>query len=144
MYQLLHSGYGFKLEDTIRATNVIHGQKVGWALGTMLYEINAMPWKYIEEQQNFIAATDQDDNIVYEFYFLAVIVIGMVASSLAVLLRRWLRTIRRYDSQYEPLKEASIEIERYKIPPKAKSTDYIAIAYVLVRRFSCLLLAHCR
>jgi len=45
-FQLLHNGYGFGRNATIRATNVIDGQKVGWALGAMLYEINTMPWEY--------------------------------------------------------------------------------------------------
>lgn len=45
-FQLLHNGYGFKMNDTIRATKVINGQKIGWALGAMLYEINTMPWRH--------------------------------------------------------------------------------------------------
>lgn len=45
-YELLRSGYRFRNNDTIRVTDVINGQKVGWALGAMLYEINLMPWKY--------------------------------------------------------------------------------------------------
>ena len=43
----MRNGYGFKMEDNITATNVINGQKVGWALGSMLYEINTLPWTYI-------------------------------------------------------------------------------------------------
>jgi Golgi nucleoside diphosphatase len=46
VFQLLHNGFGFRMNDTIRATNVIKGHKVGWALGAMLYEINALPWRY--------------------------------------------------------------------------------------------------
>ena len=34
-FQLLHNGYGFRMDDTIRAAKVINGQKVGWALGAM-------------------------------------------------------------------------------------------------------------
>lgn len=33
VFQLLHNGFGFRMNDTIRATNVINGHKVGWALG---------------------------------------------------------------------------------------------------------------
>jgi len=45
-FELLHNGYGFKLDDHITVANVINGQKVGWALGSALYEINALPWEY--------------------------------------------------------------------------------------------------
>jgi len=48
-FELLHTGYGFKLDDHITVANVINGQKVGWALGSVLYEINALPWKYNDE-----------------------------------------------------------------------------------------------
>lgn len=50
VFQLLHHGFGFHLNDTIRATNVVNGHKVGWALGAMLYEINVLPWSYHSEQ----------------------------------------------------------------------------------------------
>ena len=33
VFQLLHNGLGFGMNDTIRATNVVNGHKVGWALG---------------------------------------------------------------------------------------------------------------
>ena len=42
VFQVLHNGYGFKMDDYITATNVVNGQKVGWALGAMMYEINTM------------------------------------------------------------------------------------------------------
>ena len=35
------------MEDNITATHIVNGQKIGWALGSMLYEINTLPWKYI-------------------------------------------------------------------------------------------------
>lgn len=44
---MLRNGYGFEMEDNITATDVVNGQKVGWALGSMLYEINTLPWTYI-------------------------------------------------------------------------------------------------
>lgn len=47
VYQLLHNGYGFKLDQRITAANVVNGHKIGWALGSMLYEINSLPWTYI-------------------------------------------------------------------------------------------------
>ncbi len=36
---LLQEGYGFKKENVIRFVNTIAGYKVGWALGSMLYEV---------------------------------------------------------------------------------------------------------
>lgn len=44
-YQLLKNGYGFNDQDYITAVRVVNGHKVGWALGSMLYEIQALPWK---------------------------------------------------------------------------------------------------
>ena len=39
-------GYGFGMDDHIIATNVVNGHKIGWALGSMMYEINTLPWQY--------------------------------------------------------------------------------------------------
>jgi GDA1/CD39 (nucleoside phosphatase) family len=39
-YQILHNGYGFSDDFEIMAVDVLNGQKLGWALGSMLYEIN--------------------------------------------------------------------------------------------------------
>jgi len=50
-FQLLRNGYGFKIEDNITAANVVAGQKVGWALGSMLYEINTLPWLYVPRKE---------------------------------------------------------------------------------------------
>ena len=46
VFNVLHNGYGFEMDEFITATEVIRGQKIGWALGAMLYEINTLPWKY--------------------------------------------------------------------------------------------------
>ena len=40
VYQLLRNGWEFGDDYVITAVDVIHGQKLGWALGCMLYEIN--------------------------------------------------------------------------------------------------------
>ncbi len=45
-YAMLTEGYGFKNHDNITAASVIDGQKVGWALGSTLYEINTMEWSF--------------------------------------------------------------------------------------------------
>lgn len=41
---MLSEGYGFNPETNITAASVVNSQKVGWALGASLYEINALPW----------------------------------------------------------------------------------------------------
>lgn len=44
---VLVDGYGFSLDTSMHFVDEIQGFKVGWALGSMLYEINALPWKYV-------------------------------------------------------------------------------------------------
>lgn len=46
VYQLLRNGYGFKDDYKITAVDVLDGQKLGWALGSILYEINTLPWEF--------------------------------------------------------------------------------------------------
>jgi GDA1/CD39 (nucleoside phosphatase) family len=41
----LVNGVGFPEGYHITALDVVNGQKLGWALGSMLYEINALPWE---------------------------------------------------------------------------------------------------
>lgn len=48
VHEILRNGYGFQPNDHITATDVLNGQKVGWALGSILYEINTLPWDYIQ------------------------------------------------------------------------------------------------
>jgi hypothetical protein len=40
VYQILRNGYGFHDDYKITAVDVLDGQKLGWALGSILYEIN--------------------------------------------------------------------------------------------------------
>ena len=44
--RLLIDGIGFPLDYEITAVDLINGQKIGWALGSILYEINTLPWKF--------------------------------------------------------------------------------------------------
>jgi hypothetical protein len=46
----LVEGYGFSLDQEITVLDTYKGHKVSWALGAMLYEINALPWAYAPEQ----------------------------------------------------------------------------------------------
>lgn len=49
-YVLLTDGYGFEPGRNLTVVNKIDGLKVTWALGAMLYEINALPWEYVRPQ----------------------------------------------------------------------------------------------
>lgn len=49
-YVLLTEGYGFEPGRNLTVVNKIDGLKVTWALGAMLYEINALPWEYVRPQ----------------------------------------------------------------------------------------------
>lgn len=113
-FQLLHNGYGFQMNDTIRAIQLIDGQKVGWALGAMLYEINAMPWHY-EKKSNpdrkFLDSyyTDHDhakhDNFLgtWQAALLVITVFGMIATLALVLVRRERKLRKMYG--YEMVKD---------------------------------------
>ena len=111
-FQLLHNGYGFQMNDTIRATRVINGQKVGWALGAMLYEINAMPWEYKPKGTDYLVGVDGDsssDHISLMSAFLLTIVVGVVLSLVFVLRHRHRfnkQLSARY--QYEEIRTLSI------------------------------------
>eukprot|EP00536_Pseudo-nitzschia_multiseries_P002756 jgi/Psemu1/317971/estExt_fgenesh1_pm.C_380011 len=48
-YQMLRNGWGLGDDSEIDAVDVIDGQKLGWALGSMLYEINTLPWDFHPE-----------------------------------------------------------------------------------------------
>jgi Golgi nucleoside diphosphatase len=43
---LMTEGYGFSLDSRVQFVDELAGYKVGWALGSMLYEINSLPWVY--------------------------------------------------------------------------------------------------
>ncbi len=49
-YALLTEGYGFEPSRNLTVVNKIDELKVTWALGAMLYEINALPWEYVKPQ----------------------------------------------------------------------------------------------
>ncbi|GMI45306.1 hypothetical protein TrCOL_g13325 [Triparma columacea] len=49
-YSMLHDGYGFSDSTNITVASIINGQKVTWALGSALYEINSLDWTYTPGQ----------------------------------------------------------------------------------------------
>jgi len=63
------------MEDNITATDVVMGQKVGWALGSMLYEINTLPWTYIpsDEVKDYNAIIHRDEDLYHFIGVLALV-----------------------------------------------------------------------
>lgn len=57
-FEMLHTGYGFPLNYEIESADVVNGQKLGWALGSTLYEINTLPWEFGGEYK-MIKSTDK-------------------------------------------------------------------------------------
>ena len=97
VYSLLRDGYGFHPNESITAANVIDGQRVGWALGSMLYEINSLPWKYIPSGRNHGPSSDYTN----EFrIFIEMMMVGIIFGLGLILGRRYLRLKRR---GYSPL-----------------------------------------
>jgi hypothetical protein len=107
VFQVLTTGYGFKPTDNITAAEVIGGQKVDWAVGAMLYEINTFPWRYappvirvheVEESalKGIVPAT------------IAAAVVGAIVA-LTLLLRR--RIDSRHHYGYEEIKGVSMNVD---------------------------------
>ena len=105
-FQLLHNGYGFELDEYVTATNVLNGQKIGWALGAMIYELNTFPWKY-EARHPSELVTDSPDSsplittAMIQACFFALVLLGFAAALIALFASRRRRTRQLYD----PIKE---------------------------------------
>ncbi|GKZ00882.1 hypothetical protein MPSEU_001039900 [Mayamaea pseudoterrestris] len=84
-FQLLHSGYGFGMNDTIRATKVINGHKISWALGAMLYEINTMPWRHAPRPMTSLSGADE---VAWDQICFVCISLCCLALALYTILRR--------------------------------------------------------
>merc|ERR1712232_795335 len=82
-FQTFYNGYGFRLDDAVSAVKVVKGQKVGWALGSMLYEINTLPWTIIPNkdlkvfnQISFTELTSEKSILMFMGVILSFCVIG--------------------------------------------------------------------
>ncbi|CAB9508558.1 Ectonucleoside triphosphate diphosphohydrolase [Seminavis robusta] len=100
-------GYGFKDQDEIAAKKIINGHKVGWAIGSMLYEINTLPWVY-EKPPHKHALPTRDNGFGYhdEYNMLnwEAFAIGFLVLFAGLLFMRRQRS-DAYKYQYEPVKE---------------------------------------
>ena len=75
-FQLLHFGFGFQMNDNITAADVVNGHKVGWALGSMLYEINTLPWEYLPKNEEF-QVYERSNIFVFFGVMIACVVLGL-------------------------------------------------------------------
>lgn len=100
-FQLLHNGYGFKMDDYITATNIVGGQKVGWTMGAIMYEINTLPWHYVANTPKINPVVDRH---LETTIFLSALVLGMIFALATIFRARVLA--KRY--QYEPIKHTEV------------------------------------
>ena len=119
VYEILRNGYGFQDSDYITATDIINGQKVTWALGSILYEINTLPWEYIESHgQHHL-----DERVREEFFddwgtslawFVGLVMVGAVVILLKIV------GFHRRNNQtkgYEVLRDVDVDnVEIEKLP----------------------------
>ena len=99
------------MEDNITAMNVVMGQKVGWSLGSMLYEINILPWKYIprEEVQTYNNVVERNE--FFNHFIVALICICMICFHIIFrsFQRRQNQHRREYKSQYSSISGVELE-----------------------------------
>lgn len=108
VFNVLRNGYGFEMDEHITATDVINGQKVGWALGAMMYEINTFPWTYElarDDELSDMAFNDatksQHGGRTFEAVFMAMIFVVLVGGLQLSFARR---SRRRNREEYLSLK----------------------------------------
>lgn len=100
---LLIDGFGFPETYHVTAADVVNGQKVGWALGSMLYEINTLPWvfnkKYLHKLHSMdILAGDSfeefsNSELAVGTLLLLVLLVGLIGSSKLVVSRLLAREV---------------------------------------------------
>ena len=132
IHEILRNGYGFEPDEYVIATDVVNGQKVTWALGSILYEINTLPWEYIDiHGKHHVDKRIQEDFISdwgKQFsFFLTILLIGSVLGVLLVFGRHCKMSMKKqkqHKEGYEYLREASpcdnnFEVE--KVPTRSLS-----------------------
>ena len=114
VYEMLHTGYGFPLDYEITAADTLNNQKLGWALGSILYEINTLPWEFggrmkikknKEHSNALLGSPNQKNGLAPAFMsggpglaFVLAVFVGLVA----MLIRRR-RIYNRGSSNYESI-----------------------------------------
>jgi Golgi nucleoside diphosphatase len=97
-FNILRNGYGFRMDEYITATNVVAGQKLGWALGAMLYEINTLPFTMVGDE--FIDYHNASRSFASWFVLMALLGVFTSVALIFVLKKK------RSQKYYFPLKEA--------------------------------------
>ena len=120
VHQILRNGYGFHDTDNITATNIINGQKVSWALGSMLYEINTLPWEYIGHHgKHHIKEQIREHlfvNSKSHFIWFVALVITVVLITFYRVLRLHRKVKAKNSLGYEKLKDVNDNVEIEKLP----------------------------
>ena len=104
-------GFGFQDNQHINAVRVVNGHKVGWAIGSMLYEINTMPWRYDKPDSMPSISFDGFDYRGKEFSWAKWELLGvfLLMSFSGLLYRARRRTARLYE-EYEPVKDVNMDV----------------------------------
>lgn len=109
--QLLHKGYGFQMNETIRVVDVIEGQKVGWALGAMIYEINTLPWSYEgadnTQQQWVVNDTPMNKSNFLSSQWAVMIIVGICCTMFTLVVAMLFTRERKLQKQhnYEEIRD---------------------------------------
>ena len=97
----LIDGVGFPETYHVTALDVVNGQKLGWALGSMLYEINSLPWEIEKKYLHQLFALDMMGNgaiagksfVIFELF--ALISVGCALMVAIVGHRNFLKVFRK-------------------------------------------------
>eukprot|EP00986_Skeletonema_menzelii_P001464 scaffold387_cov136-Skeletonema_menzelii.AAC.7 len=122
VHEILHSGYGFKPDEYVIATDVVNAQKVTWALGSILYEINTLPWEYIEiHGKSHVDKRVQNDFLAEWGHQFSMFLTGVVIASILGVLLVFRRHSKRsgHKDGYEYLREAANTVEIEKLPRRS-------------------------
>eukprot|EP00581_Thalassiosira_minuscula_P004796 CAMPEP_0183737372 /NCGR_PEP_ID=MMETSP0737-20130205/51741_1 /TAXON_ID=385413 /ORGANISM="Thalassiosira miniscula, Strain CCMP1093" /LENGTH=689 /DNA_ID=CAMNT_0025971627 /DNA_START=144 /DNA_END=2213 /DNA_ORIENTATION=- len=129
VHEILSHGYGFQPSDHIIASDVVNGQKVTWALGSILYEMNTLPWDYVQVHgQHHIdekMKKDMFDHWGGDFSGFVAFVVLVALLGLVQVIRLYRRnSTSTWKDGYEPVTD-DIEIEKlvylYAIPEDSKA-----------------------
>eukprot|EP00579_Thalassiosira_antarctica_P002467 CAMPEP_0201873432 /NCGR_PEP_ID=MMETSP0902-20130614/5931_1 /ASSEMBLY_ACC=CAM_ASM_000551 /TAXON_ID=420261 /ORGANISM="Thalassiosira antarctica, Strain CCMP982" /LENGTH=682 /DNA_ID=CAMNT_0048400023 /DNA_START=29 /DNA_END=2077 /DNA_ORIENTATION=- len=116
-HEILRHGYGFQPSDHIIAADVVNGQKVTWALGSILYEINTLPWDYVEVHGRHHIDEKRKEDMFAEWggdfsRFVVCVVLVALLGSLQIIRLYQRRSKRSRKDGYEAVTDANdIEIE---------------------------------
>lgn len=83
----LFRGWGFPGDYHITSVDQVNGLKLGWALGSMLYEINTLPWAFESKHTlkkiapKLLGSAMPEDDFEPHEWVLVILVVGMVLSA---------------------------------------------------------------